>query len=69
MMAAYNADGTNNVVVHVADVALDANKTGWNGEYSLLQDVQIKTWMTAWLVQSGRTFPHARVGTISIWPS
>ena len=43
MMSAYTADGPNNIVVHVADVALDTEKTGWDGDYALLQDVQIKT--------------------------
>ena len=43
MMAAYTADGPNNIVIHVADVALDSEKTGWNGDYNLLQDVQVKT--------------------------
>jgi hypothetical protein len=43
MMSAYTSPAPDRLVVHVADTALQAEKTGWTGSQDLVTDLQIKT--------------------------
>jgi hypothetical protein len=43
MMSAYLATGPDRLVIHVADTAVEADKTGWSGDQDMVGDIQFKT--------------------------